>query len=190
MGGNTIYFLSDRDNKNMNVYSYNIGSKEVKEVTNFKDYDVKTLHSDGKTLVFEQGGKIHVMNPGSASQAIQITINADITTKRPHWEYGQSQIRNGGISPTGIRAVFESRGEIFTVPSEKGDVRNLSKSAGANDRSPAWSPDGRFIAWFSDDSGEYQLKLKDQKAEKEEIGISLGDKNFAQRLSPDSKILL
>lgn len=190
--GNTIYFLSDRDNKNMNVYSYNTGSKEVKEVTNFKDYDVKTLHSDGKALVFEQGGKIYVLNPGSASQAVQITINADITTKRPHWEDGQSQIRGAGISPTGVRAVFESRGEIFTVPAEKGDVRNLSKSAGANDRSPAWSPDGRFIAWFSDDSGEYQLKLKDQKAEKEEISISLGDKNFYYEpvWSPDSKKIL
>jgi tricorn protease len=97
--GNTIYFLSDRDNKNMNVYSYNTGSKEVKEVTNFKDYDVKTLHSDGKALVFEQGGKIYVMNPGSASQAVQITINADITTKRPHWEDGQSQIRGGWYFP-------------------------------------------------------------------------------------------
>jgi tricorn protease len=188
--GNQIYFLSDRDNHNVNIYSYNTQSKEVKKLTDYKDYDVKTLNSDGKDLVFEQAGRIHLMNlSGGKVSDLSIALNADLTTKRPHWENGENTIRDGAISPTGVRAVFETRGDIVTVPLEKGDIRNITHSPGVNDRSPAWSPDGRYIAYFNDDGGEYKLKIKDQKGDKEETTINLDEGNFYYRpvWSPDSK---
>lgn len=191
--GELIYFLSDRDNHNVNVYSYHTRTKEVKKLTNFADFDVKTLHSDGKSLVFEQGGRIHVMDIASGADAVaKITLNADFTTKRPHWESGENFIRNGNISPTGVRAVIECRGDIFTAPLEKGDIRNLSHSPGTHDRSPAWSPDGKWIAWFSDEGGEYKLRIKDQKGEKEDMTIALDEGNFYYdpKWSPDSKKIL
>ncbi len=187
--GDKIYFLSDRDQHNVNIYSFDTKSKEVKKLTDFSDYDVKTLNSDGRDLVFEQAGKIHIMNIASGkTEALKISLNADMTTKRPHYEDGEKFIRSVNISPTGVRAVFETRGEIFTVPLEKGDIRNISRDPGSHDRSPAWSPDGKWIAYFSDEGGEYKLKIKDQKGEKDEMSIPLqGDFFYNPVWSPDSK---
>ena len=191
--GDVVYFLSDRDNHNVNIYSFHTKTKEVKKLTDFNDYDVKTLHSDGRDLVFEQAGRIHILNIASAkSQALKLSLNADMTTRRAHYEDGEKFIRDVNISPTGVRALFESRGEIFTVPLEKGDIRNISKSPGSHERSPAWSPDGKWIAYFSDATGEYELKIRDQKGEKDDITISLGKGDFYYRpvWSPDSKKIL
>ena len=191
--GNSIYFLSDRDNKNTNIYSYDIASKKIAQVTNYSDYAVKSLYSNGKELSYEQAGKIYVLNPaGGQPRQVSINVTNDIPFNRPHYVNAANAIRNYHISPTGVRAVFEARGEIFTVPLEKGDIRNLSNSPGAHDRDPAWSPDGRWIAYFSDESGEYQLKLKDQKGEQPAITIKLNDEDFYYNpvWSPDSKKIL
>ena len=188
-----IYFLSDRDNHNVNVYSFNTATKEVRKLTDYKDYDVKTLQSDGSHLVYEQAGKIHLLNlAGMKSETLKLSLSADMPARRAHYEDGEKFIRNADVSPTGVRAVFETRGEIFTVPLEKGDTRNISRSPGAHDRSPAWSPDGRWIAYFSDESGEYSLKIRDQKGEKNDIVIKLatGDFYFNPVWSPDSKKIL
>ena len=191
--GDKVYFLSDRDNHTVNVYSFDTKSREVKKLTNYGDYDVKTLHSDGKDLVFEQAGRIHLMDlAGSKVNDLKLSLNADLTTKRPHFENGEQSIRNAGISPTGVRALFETRGEIFTAPLEKGDIRNITRSPGVHDRSPAWSPDGRYIAFFSDEGGEYHLKVKDQMGDKEVMNIRLDEENFYYNpsWSPDSKKIL
>jgi len=191
--GNAIYFLSDRDNKNNNVYKYDIASKKIDKVTNYTDYAVKALFSNGKELSYEQAGKIFLLNPlNGQSKQIPVSVSNDIPYNRPHYVNAANAIRNYNISPTGVRAVFEGRGEIFTVPAEKGDIRNLTNSPGANDRSPAWSPDGKYIAYFSDESGEYQLKLKDQKGQQPEITIRLSGEDFYFNpvWSPDSKKIL
>ena len=191
--GDAVYFLSDRDNRNINVYSFNTKTKEVKKLTDYKDYDVKTLQSDGKDLVFEQAGKLHLLNLASGKITdLKLSLNADIITRRPHYEDGEKFIRSWDISPTGVRALFEARGEIFSVPVEKGDVRNISRSPGTNERSPAWSPDGRWVAYFTDEGGEYKLKIRDQKGGKDDILIKLDEGNFYYnpQWSPDSKKIL
>ncbi|HLX90657.1 MAG TPA: PDZ domain-containing protein [Puia sp.] len=189
-GNGTIYFLSDRDNHYMNVYKYSRQAKKVDQVTSFKDFDVKTLYSNGKELAFEQGGKIYLLNAATGeSKHIPVSIQEDMITKRPFYAESKGMIRNPNISPTGLRAVMEVRGDIVTIPAEKGDVRNITNSPGVNDREPAWSPDGKYIAYFSDEGGEYTLKLRDQKAEKETITIPLDAANFYFHplWSPDSK---
>src|SRR5260370_39438010 len=109
---------------------------------------------------------------------------------RPKYEKVGSQIVNAGISPTGVRAVFEARGEILTVPAEKGDARNLTNTSGVAERDPAWSPDGKWIAYFSDESGEYALHLRSQSGLGEVKKINLGNPPsffYSPTWSPDSK---
>lgn len=185
----TLFFLSDRDNHYVNIYKYDMGTKAVSPVTNFKDFDVKTLYSNGKELSFEQGGKIYLLDAAGLAKQVPIVIHEDMIAKRPYYADAEGFINKINISPTGVRALMEVRGEIVTVPAEKGDVRNITNSTGANDRDPAWSPDGKYIAWFSDEDGEYALKIRDQKAEKEAQTIKLGDNDFYSHpvWSPDSK---
>lgn len=187
---NTIYFLSDRDNHYMNVYKYDLSSKAVTQVTSFRDFDVKTLCGNGNDLAFEQGGKIFLLNAFTNQQThVPISIQEDMLSKRPYFADADGNIYNVNISPTGVRAVMEVRGEIFTVPLDKGDIRNITNAPSTNERDPAWSPDGKWIAYFSDESGEYTLKLKDQKGEKDAITIKLDSIGFYYHpvWSPDSK---
>lgn len=191
LGKDKIYFLSDRF-KTVNIFSYDTKTKQVEQLTQFNDYDVRTLAGHNNTLIFEQAGKIHQLNLANNSvQAVQISIQADAPYKRPHYVDMSKNIRAYGISPTGQRALFESRGEIFTVPREKGDVRNISDSPGSHERFPAWSPNGKWISYISDINGNYELVLKDQTGVKESMQIPLGQTTFyfEPTWSPDSKKL-
>src|SRR5690554_2931097 len=191
MNDGKVYFLSDRV-QIVNVYSYDVSSKQVAKLTNFKDYDVRTLQGHGQTLVFEQAGRIHTLETNTGStQVLRISIHPDALYKRPHYVDVSTQIRAYNISPTGQRALFESRGEIFTAPKEHGDVRNISDSPGSHERFPAWSPDGKWISYISDASGKYDLILKDQTGRKETVRIPLGSSTFYfdPTWSPDSKKL-
>ncbi len=188
--GNTVYFLSDRDGRRMNIYKYDILSKNIAQVTTYNDYDVKTLFSNGKEIAYEQAGKIFLLDPATgASTHIAVSISEDMPARRAHFAGAEEMIRNINISPTGIRAVMEIRGDIFTLPADKGDIRNITQTTAVNERDPAWSPDGKWIAYFSDESGEYTLKLRDQKAVKEAITIQLDSTGFYYHpvWSPDSK---
>lgn len=188
--GKSVYFLSDR-NHTMNIFRYDMESKQVTQVTKYTDGDVKTLTSDGKTLAFEQGYTIHLLNPAtSAVSDLAISIRADIPYKRPHYER-ISNFENVNISPTGVRMLAQGRGEIFSIPKEKGDVRNISNSPGTHERDPAWSPDGKWISYVSDKDGHYKLILRDQKAMKDPVEITLGKTAyyFTPTWSPDSKKL-
>src|SRR4029077_3110414 len=124
----------------------------------------------------EQFGGIYVFDPASGkSKKVNIRIAADLPATRPHFEKVGDRIRNGSISPTGVRAVFEARGEILTIPADKGNVRNLTHSTTVMERDPAWSPDGKSIAYFSDESGEYALHIIDQTGSGAVKKINLGN---------------
>lgn len=188
--GNKIYFLSDR-NKTNNIFEFDPNSKQISQLTKHTDYDVKGINVFGDEIIYEQAGKLHIFNTASKqTKTLKIKLNPDIPSQRPHFETVTNLIRNADVSPTGIRAVLEARGDIFTVPTDKGDIRNLSSSSGSHERSPAWSPDGKWIAFFTDESGEYQLKLVNQTA-KETQTIALEPSFYYNpKWSADSKKIL
>ena len=186
--GNQVFFLSDRDLA-MNVWSYDTGTRKVKQETFFREFDCKNLDGCGEKLIFENGGYLFTLDAaGGKPVQLHIKVEGDFPWMRPHWVKAKDYINGAAISPTGARALIASRGDVFTVPAEKGDVRNISNSQGTADREPAWSPDGKTIAWFSDDSGEYQLVLADQQGKiSKKIKLEHPDFYFTLRWSPDSK---
>lgn len=189
--GDKVYFLSDRD-QIVNIFSYDTKIKKTEKLTNYKDYDVRTLAGHNGELSFEYQGRVHILNVGSKKvNTLAIALQADAMYKRPHFVDMASQIRSFGISPTGQRALFESRGEIFSVPKEKGDSRNISESPGSHERYPAWSPNGKWVSFISDKGGKYELVLRDQHAKEAPVVISLGKTGFYYQptWSPDSKKL-
>ena len=157
--GGAVYFRSDRDGE-FNVYAYDTASKQVRTITRHEDFPVLKASAGGGKIVYEQAGWLHLLDPASGSaKRLVIPVPADLRETRARFVKGPDYIRSAGISPAGARAVFEFRGEIVTVPAEKGDARNITGSVAAHERSPQWSPDGSRIAYFSDASGEYELHV-------------------------------
>ena len=188
--GDTVFFLSDRDWA-MNVWSYHLTTGSLTQRTHFKTFDCKNLEGGAGALIFENGGDLYTMDAaGGEPGRLAVTLRGDFPWARPHWVDAADNIRSQTISPSGKRAVFEARGEIFTVPAEKGDVRNLTRTSGAAERTPAWSPDGTRISWFSDESGEYQLVIADQFGNDRKV-IPLENPTFyyTPAWSPDSQHL-
>src|SRR6266478_4345272 len=188
--GDKVYFLSDRDGP-VNLYVYHAGTKQVKEALPSNGVDIKSASAGPDAIVYEQFGSIHVFDPATGKQsAVNIHVTGDFPAVRPHYVNAAEQIQNAGISPTGARAVFEVHGEIVTVPVEHGDVRNLTNTTGAAERDPAWSPDGKWIAYFSDESGEYALHLRTQDGIGDVRKINLGNPPtfyYSPKWSPNSK---
>ena len=204
--GDSVYFLSDRaaDGTSgktgpVSLFRYDIKSKQVTPVGTNSGLDLKTVHAGPGGLVYEQFGALHLVDlpspdqPG-ADHVIQVSIHGDLPHLAPHLaSISPDEIQNAALSPTGQRAVIEAHGDIFTVPAEKGDTRNLTNTSNAAERSPAWSPDGRTIAYFSDASGEYQLYLREQTGFKPPTVIDLGPNPsyfYDLQWSPDSKRIL
>lgn len=189
---NVVYFLSERDYAN-NVWSFNPATKELKQLTFHADFDVKSLDANSGNVVYEQGGYLHVFNVTSgSSKKLTINVKGDFHWARERWEEVKATaLQNASLSPTGQRALFEYRGEIFTVPKEKGDWRNISNNSAAADRFPVWSPDGKKIAWFSDASGEYQLMIGDQEGLEKPKAIAISNPTFFFKpaWSPDGKYI-
>jgi tricorn protease len=188
--GDKIYFLSDRNGR-MTLFSYDPKSKAVSELIKNTGKDINSASAGPGGIVYEQFGQIHIYDISSGKESqVPIEIDADLAEVRPHFQNASREIRNARISSTGVRAVFEVHGEILTAPAEKGDIRNLTNSPGVMDRTPAWSPDGKSIAYFSDESGEYALHIKPQNGEGEAHKIALDGKSafyFDPSWSPDSK---
>ena len=189
--GDRVYFLSDR-NGEFNLFSFDPKSKEIKQLTRFTDFPVLDAAAGGGKIIFEQAGYLHTFDPASGkTNRLKIGVAADLLETRPRYAKGTKYVRSASLSPSGTRVALEFRGEIVTVPAEKGDDRNITRSAAANDRSPAWSPDGKSIAWFSDDGGEYQLMIGAQDGKGTPRKIALNGAGFydASQWSPDGKFI-
>lgn len=187
--GDTVYFRSDR-NGEFNLFSYDLKSKAIKQLTNHTDFPVVSASGGGGQIIYEQAGYLHVFDPRKAqSKKLTIGVAADLVETRPRFVKGFRYLRNASISPTGARAVLEFRGEIITIPAEKGDPRNLTNTPGAHERSPIWSPDGKSIAYFSDESGEYELHVRDQEGKGEPKKFKITGAGFYDDplWSPDSQ---
>lgn len=190
--GDSVFFISDRDGV-ANVWSYDTEAKKLAQVTKFTDFDVKTMDSGAGSIVFEQAGYIHELDPRSGKEhVVNITAAGDFPWMMPRWEDVSNRLQNLSLSPTGKRVLVEARGEVFTIPAEKGDVRNLTNSSGSAERDPAWSPDGKWISYFSDRSGEYRLYIEAQDGltPPREIVLDNPTHYYTPSWSPDSKKLV
>ncbi|MGZ5556048.1 MAG: S41 family peptidase, partial [Candidatus Aminicenantales bacterium] len=188
--GDKIYFLSDR-NGPVSLFAYDLATKKVDQALPNTGLDFKSASAGPGGIIVEQFGALHLFDPASGkAHPVSVSLEGDLPEVRPHFVKVGSRISAAAISPNGVRAIFEARGEILTVPAEKGDIRNLTQTAGVMERDPAWSPDGKSIAYFSDESGEYALHIRDQAGQGPVKTIGLGPSpSFFYRpvWSPDSK---
>jgi tricorn protease len=185
----TVYFISDRDGV-ANIWGYETKTRKLSQLTRFTDFDVKAMDSGAGSIVFEQAGEIHELDPGNGREhVVNISAAGDFPWMMPNWKDVTNRMTNLALSPTGKRVVIEARGEIFTVPAEKGDIRNLTNSSGSAERDPAWSPDGKFVSYFSDKSGEYRLYIEAQDGltPPREIVLRNPKHYYTPSWSPDSK---
>ena len=190
--GGTIYFNSDRSGT-FNLYAYDLASARTTPVTRNTTWDVRWPSSDhAGRIVYELNGELQLLDTKSAkSTALAITVPDDGLWKRPSRVSAAGQIEEFDLSPKGERAVFAARGDIFTVPVEKGPTRNLTNSSGAHDRAPAWSPDGARIAFISDRTGEEEIFVIDQAGVGAAEQLTRGGtaQRFGLLWSPDGKRL-
>ena len=189
--GNKVYFRSDR-NGEFNLFSYDPASKTVNQLTKFTDFPVSSLEGSGDKIIFAQAGYLHELTTANENVSkLKIGIATDLLDQRERFVKGDQYIRSGDISPSGARVVMDYRGEIITLPAQKGDALNLTNTPGAHEKEPAWSPDGKSIAYFSDASGEYKLYIKNQDGSGEPKVINLNGSGFYAYIhwSPDSKKL-
>jgi len=190
--GENIYFLSDRD-WTSNIWSYTPNSGELKQITSFTDSDIKWLDGNNQKLAFERDGYLFLHDLGSGeTNQLNITVSGDFSWAETRWEDVSKNVGSASLSPTGKRAIMEARGEIFTIPVEHGDARNITRSSGAADRAPVWSPKGDQIAWFSDADGKgYALLIASQDGLSTPRSISIGESKMAwePQWSPDGKFI-
>jgi tricorn protease len=189
--GDTIYFINDGDGV-MNLYRYDLATKKTRKLTNFTEYDIKWPSLGPDAIVFENGGMIYTFDLASEKQIqIHITVAGDDIESRPEVRSVADQIRGASISPTGARAVFEARGDIFTVPAEHGSPRNITMSPGVHEQDPTWSPDGKWIAYLSDKTGEFEIYLRPQMGG-DEVRVTTDGAvyRYGPKWSPDSKKLI
>ncbi|MCB9890137.1 MAG: PD40 domain-containing protein [Planctomycetes bacterium] len=195
-----LYFASDRDER-MNLWRYDPASRRLEQITHATDFDVRDVDAFGDTVVFAKGGALHLHDATSGNtERLTIVCRDDGAQAVPRWESITDHVRSASIAPNGKRAVVEARGEILTVPREHGSIRNLTSSPGAHDRSPVWSPDGKHIAWFSDEGDEYRLVIRDHMGHEKKRFVDVrpptdghgesGGFYYSPSWSPDSKRVL
>jgi tricorn protease len=189
--GTKVYFLSDR-NGEFNLFSYDLATKAVTQLTQHTDFPIQAASHGAGRIVYEQGGWLHRFDPATGRGArLKVGAAADLPEARSRWASGARWVRDLDLSPSGSRVAVAFRGEILSVPAEKGDARNLTNAPGSHERSPVWSPDGRSIAYLSDAGGEYALKVQAQDGKGEARTYALKGAGFYDNLrwSPDGKKL-
>jgi tricorn protease len=189
--GNTVYFLSDRGPlQRYNIWALDMDGGAMRQVTQFTDYDVSFPAIGPSDIVFQAGGRLYLMSLSNEQLSeVDVTVVTDLASLRPHAENVGNMIQSANVSPSGKRAVFQARGEVFTVPAEHGPIWNLTHSSGVAERYPSWSPDGRTIAYWSDRSGEYELTVRSPDSPGEERKLTDLGPGYRYNLfwSPDSK---
>jgi tricorn protease len=188
--GDKIYFLSDRSGP-ITLFSYDLKTKKVDRLVKNEGLDIKSASAGPGAIVYEQFGGIYLFDlKAGATKKVEIRLAGDIPGMRSTYEKVNGRFVHANLSPTGVRAIFEARGEILTVPAEKGDIRNLTNTPGIAERDPSWSPDGKRIAYFSDESGEYALHIRPQSGAGPVEKFDLGKPSaffYSPRWSPDNK---
>jgi tricorn protease len=187
-----IYFLSDRD-RTMNLFVYNLKTKETKKITNHTDYDIKFPSLGDDAIVYEYGGFIYIYDLAKQKESkVTVRIADDFNSGRNEMKDASKFITNVDVSPDGKRAVFSARGDVFTLPAENGITRNLTQTSGVHEREATWSPDGKYIAYLSDKTGEYEIYIQSQDGNSEPQQVTTGADTykFTVRWSPDSKKIL
>jgi tricorn protease len=191
--GRKLYFLSDRGaNLRANIWVYDLDGKQTKQVTTFSDFDVHFPSSGPSDIVFEAGGALYLLNLADETyKEVSVKVVTDAITMMPGLRNVSDFIDRVSLAPDGKRALVGARGEVFSVPAEKGPVINLTRSSGFAEREPAWSPDGKFAAYWSDASGEYELTVRELAVPGSEKKLTSYGPGFRYRLfwSPDSKML-
>ena len=190
---NNIYFLSDRQGGVANIWSYEVATRSLIQLTSFEGADIKWLSGNKDQLIFEREGRLYLYNLSSQEiNMLSISIIGDFPWAEPRWENVTDDVQFVSISAKGKRIIMEARGEIFTIPSEYGEVRNITNSPLTADRKPIWSPKGDQIAWFSDEGhSNYVLKRSSQDGMKTLPDISIGESKYAWEptWSPDGKYI-
>ncbi|HEX4960268.1 MAG TPA: PDZ domain-containing protein [Thermoanaerobaculia bacterium] len=190
--GETIYFVSDRDAKRINnLYAYDLKTKQTRELTHHDTFDVFWPSGD-RRIVYENGGWIYLFDPASGkSGKVPIRIEGDLPRTLPYFKNVAEDVETGSISPSGKRALLTARGELFSVPAEKGEIRNLTSSSGVRETAGSWSPDGRWAVYLSDRTGEYEIWVRpvDGSGPERQVTKDGGVWRFQPRWSPDSKKL-
>jgi len=189
--GDSIYFISDRD-WTMNLFAYDTRTKKTRKLTNHSDYDVLWPSGSGDEIVYEAGGYIYRFNTRSdKEERVPIKVYGDFPDTVPYFKNVKANITSFSISPSGARALFDARGDVFTAPAKEGEVRNLTSSQGVREISPAWSPDARLVAYLSDRSGEYEIYVRPSDGNGDERRVTTdGDIwRFPLVWSPDSTMI-
>ncbi|MCD7938409.1 MAG: PDZ domain-containing protein [Tannerellaceae bacterium] len=189
--GEEIFYLSDRD-RTMNIFVYNTRTKETAKVTNFTEYDVKFPSANGNLIVFENGGYIYKMDAGTKRpEKVTVTLSSDHIYARSEIKDGAPYLTSASLSPGGERVVVTARGEVFNVPVDKGVTKNITRTPGAHERDAEWSPDGRYIAYISDLTGETEVYLQDAEGG-EPVQLTKNNDTYIRSVtwSPDSKKIL
>jgi tricorn protease len=190
--GDKIYFNSDRGGR-LNLYSYDLNTKGTQKVTDFSEYDVKFPSQGPDAIIFENGGYLYVFDPATEqSRKLDIRMPYDQPYARKEFVSPSNRVEDFNLGNEGKRAVFTARGEVFTVPAENGDIRNLTNTPGIREEDAVWSPDGKWIAYMSDRSGEEELYIRPADGTGEETQLTTGgDRDrFPPIWSPDSTKLL
>jgi len=191
---NEIYYISDKgENKRMNLYSYNLQTKETKKHTNYKNFDIKFPSLGDKAIVYENAGYIYKFDIATKkSEKVKIIIAEDFVLGRPVLKDVSNNITNYEISPDGNRALFGAHGDVFTVPAKYGKIRNITKTSGAHERNSKWSPNGKWISYISDKTSEDEIYIKTQDGSNKAIQLTTKGKAYKYQpiWSPDSKKLL